>query len=239
MNTHVNDFTTTVKKYHKGLNKYKPLSRVRESELLKKAQKNDFFARQEILESNLRFVFNVANKYKGKGVPMEDLISEGNVGLVTAIDRFDEKRDVKFISYAVWWIKQSIQDCIKKNAYKNEFEGYADDNLSCNDSIKSSDEELSKDMINKSFVTEEEASAKKELDTNQKYVISKLLKKLDDKGRYVMKAYYGIDQNPMTLEDIGDELGLSKERIRQIKEKSLKFLRTEILLMEDANNLFS
>jgi RNA polymerase primary sigma factor len=239
MNTYVNDFTTTVKKYHKGLTKYKPLSRVRESELLKKAQKNDMFARQEILESNLRFVFNVANKYKGKGVPMEDLISEGNVGLVTAIDRFDEKKDVKFISYAVWWIKQSIQDCIKKNSYKNEFEEYADDSLSSNDKIKSSDEELSKDITNLSFVVEEEISSKKELDTNQKYIISKLLKKLDDKGQYVMKAYYGIDQNPMTLEDIGDELGLSKERIRQIREKSLKFLRTEIMLMDDVNNLFS
>lgn len=237
MNTYVNDFTTTVKKYHKSLEKYQPLSRVRESELIKRAKKNDLLARQQILESNLRFVFNVAQKFKGKGVALEDLISEGNIGLVTAIDKFDEKKDTKFITYAVWWIKLAMQECIKKNNLQREFETYTEDSVTTSKKIKSSDDEESGELVSNSFIHEQESVAK-ELSKEQKYILSKLLQKLSDKEQYIIKACYGIDRAPMTLEDIGDSLNISKERVRQIKEKSLRFLRTEIMLMDGISELF-
>ena len=117
MNVYVNDFNTTVQTYYADLKKYKSISREKEQELFKLIKKNDDVqAKNKIIESHLKFVFDVAKKYKGHGVPLEDLISEGNMGLTKAIEKFDENKGVKFISYAVWWIKQAIQEClIKRN----------------------------------------------------------------------------------------------------------------------------
>ena len=101
MNVYVNDFNTTVQTYYTNLKKYKPISREKEKELFKLIKNNNIEAKNELLESHLKFVFNVAKKYKGKGVPLEDLISEGNMGLTKAIEKFDDEKGVKFISYAV------------------------------------------------------------------------------------------------------------------------------------------
>jgi RNA polymerase primary sigma factor len=114
MNVYANDFNTTVQTYYTSLRKYKSISREKEIELFKLIKNDDEQAKKEIIESHLKFVFDVAKSYKGKGVPLEDLISEGNIGLAKAINRFDENKGVKFISYAVWWIKQSILDCLRK-----------------------------------------------------------------------------------------------------------------------------
>ena len=117
MNVYVNDFNTTVQTYYSNLKKFKPISREKEKELFKLIKNNDNVqAKQQIIESHLKFVFNVAKKYKGKGIPMEDLISEGNIGLTKAIEKFDDEKGVKFISYAVWWIRQSIQECLTKRS---------------------------------------------------------------------------------------------------------------------------
>ena len=102
-NLYVNDFSTTVKTYYDELKKYKPISREKEKELLIKAKNGDLNAQNEILTSNLRFVFNIAKRYKGNGAAISDLISEGNLGLVKAIQKFDPEKDVKFISYA-WFV---------------------------------------------------------------------------------------------------------------------------------------
>ena len=114
MNVYANDFNTTVQTYYTSLRKYKSISREKEIELFKLIKNDDEQAKKEIIESHLKFVFDVAKSYKGKGVPLEDLISEGNIGLAKAINRFDENKGVKFISYAVWWIKQSILECLRK-----------------------------------------------------------------------------------------------------------------------------
>ena len=100
-NAYANDFTTTVKTYYNDLKKCKPISRQRESELILRAKNGDLKAQNTILEANLRFVFNVAAKYKGNGVPLSDIISEGNLGLIKAIEKFDPSKNVKFISYDV------------------------------------------------------------------------------------------------------------------------------------------
>ena len=113
-NQYVNDFSTTVKTYYDELKKYKPISREKERKLLFKAKNGDLDAQNEILTSNLRFVFNIASRYKGQGAAISDLISEGNLGLVKAIQKFNPERDVKFISYAVWWVRNSMQEFIKK-----------------------------------------------------------------------------------------------------------------------------
>ena len=113
-NQHANDFTRTTEVYFEELKRYKPLTKAKERRLLKKCKKGNLKAKNEILESNLRFVFDIAKHYTGRGVSISELISDGNVGLLRAIDKFDETKDVKFISYAVWWIKQAMLESIKK-----------------------------------------------------------------------------------------------------------------------------
>ena len=114
MNQYANDFNDTVRVYYDDLKKYKPLTRAKEKRLLKKCKKGNLKAKNEIIESNLRFVFDIAKRYTGRGVSISELISDGNMGLLRAIDKFDETKDVKFISYAVWWIRQAMLESIKK-----------------------------------------------------------------------------------------------------------------------------
>lgn len=234
----VNDYTTTVRKYHKELGKYRPLTKVKEKELLSRAKKNDFFARQEILQSNLRFVFNVALGFKGKGVSMEDLISEGNYGLVKAIDKFNEKEDVKFISYAVWWVKESMRACIKKNEAKLDMEIKQDDLVITTTKSKVSEEENLDIESNETVFSDCYEVNGKELSKAKKHVVNNLLQQLSEREQFVIRASYGIDMPQMTLEDIGSEINVSKERARQIREEALRYLRTQIMLMDNIEDLW-
>ena len=114
MNQYVNDFNRTTQLYYDDLKKYKPITKAKEKRLLKLTRKGNLRAKNELLEANLKFVFDIAKHYSGRGLSMSELISEGNMGLIRAVDKFDEEKDVKFISYAVWWIKQGILEAIKK-----------------------------------------------------------------------------------------------------------------------------
>ena len=108
MNNYVNDFNETVGFYYKELKSCKPLSREEEMECILKAKKGDITARNKVLKANLRFVFDIAKVYKGSSVSIDDLIAEGNMGMIKAIDKFDVDFGTKFISYAVWWIREYI-----------------------------------------------------------------------------------------------------------------------------------
>ena len=238
-NQYVNDFNTTVKTYYNELKRYKPISREKEKELLIKAKNGDLKAQNEILTSNLRFVFNIASRYKGNGAAISDLISEGNLGLVKAIQKFDPSKDVKFISYAVWWIRNAMQEFIKKRQ------------ASLN--IEKEEEVLNKPLFSKGIpdsedewiekrdvvLSDEEDEEKRELHKNQRKVIDTLMSKLCGREKTIIEKYYGIYGNKSkNLEELGKELGITKERVRQIKEQGLKKLRSEILLIEGADFIF-
>ena len=126
---YANDFSPTVTTYYKELGKYRPIQKDEETELIIRAKNGDINAQNKILEANLRFVFNIAKRYKGMGVPLLDLISEGNLGLMKAIKKFDPNRDNKFITYAVWWVRESIKQFIKENTttYTVDCSIYEDD----------------------------------------------------------------------------------------------------------------
>ena len=239
-NQYVNDFSTTVRTYYDELKKYKPITRAKEKELIIKAKNGDLNAQNEILTANLRFVFNIASRYKGKGAAISDLISEGNMGLVKAIQKFNPERDVKFISYAVWWIRNSIQEFIKKRQmYLN---------------IEKEEDTLNKPVSNNSFtydvedeyvikketvLSNEEDEEKRELHKNQRKIVNELLSDLSEREKFIIEEYYGLNGKEKNLEEIGNILGLTKERIRQIKFESLKKLRSNILLMEGADFIFN
>ncbi len=239
INQYVNDFSTTVKTYYNELKKYKPISREKERELLIKAKNGDLKAQNEILTANLRFVFNIASRYKGNGAAISDLISEGNLGLIKAMQKFDLSKDVKFISYAVWWVRNAMQEFIKKRQASLNIEK-EDKTLSTplvsNGIPDSEDEWVERREV---MLSNEEDEAKQELHKNQRRIIDALMSKLQGREKKIVIEYYGIDgKKSKNLEELGKELGITKERVRQIKQVALNKLRSEILLIEGADFIF-
>ena len=191
-----------------------------------------------MITANLRFVFNIASKYKGNSVPIADLISEGNLGLIKAIHKFDPKRNVKFISYAVWWVRNSIQEFIKKRQSSIMFEKNEDSLINPSNENKLKDIEDDYSTMGEFIESNEEDEGTRELHMAQKETIEMLLSKLSKRERLIIEKYYGINGPEKNLEEIGNELGLTKERIRQIKFSGINKLRSEILLL-DISDLFS
>ena len=238
MNQYANDFTETVRVYYDDLKKYKPLTKAKERRLLKKCKKGNLKAKNEILEANLRFVFDIAKHYTGRGVPISELISDGNMGLLRAIEKFDESKDVKFISYAVWWIRQAMLESIKKrNAISFvEIEPNTDNDSSIDKKLIEDDED---DVSFNNDFSNENDEKSREVTENQRNIITSLIGTLSDRERDIVENYYGInDKKELTLTDIGKKYNLSSERVRQIKLNAIRKLRSKILLYDDLEDLF-
>ena len=189
MNQYANDFTRTVVAYYDDLKKYKPLTKAKEKRLLKLIKRGDLKAKNELLEANLKFVFDIAKHYTGRGLSISDLISEGNMGLLRAIDKFDETKDVKFISYAVWWIRQAMMEAIKKKKMLTMVE--IDPNQS-NDVIferSVSDDEDEVLGRNDTSFSDEKEEQKRELSHTQKEVVENLLCSLNKREKEIIESY--------------------------------------------------
>ena len=222
-NKNVVEYDTNVEKYFNDISNYKPLSREEEYELWKKYKyENDIEARNKLVSCNLKFVANIAKNYQGRGLSYSDLISEGNIGLIKAMDNFDGDKGFKLISYSVWWIKQSINEAIeKRNSMDTE-------DLPFN-KIKEEYDEEDNVLIEENDIEEENYNLNED---DIKSKIGNLMNFLSNKERSIITQYYGLDgEKPKTLEQIGKELGISKERIRQIKQTSMNKLRSEALLL--------
>ena len=237
-NSYVNDFSTTVKTYYDELKKYKPITRAKEKELIRKAKNGDIDAQNEILTSNLRFVFNIAGRYKGNGTAISDLISEGNLGLIKAIQKFDPDKDVKFISYAVWWVRNAMQEFIKKRQAYLAVEKEEDSLNSAVTEHRLTDEDDEYIIRADVVLSNEEDEETRELHENQKRIVDKLLTCLSDRERYIVERYYGICGKEKNLEEIGKEIGITKERVRQIKISAINKLRSNMLLLGVSEYLF-
>jgi|SRR4030095_778697 len=262
----------SIDKYLQEIGKVELLDVEEEIDLAKKIKYGDDKDKQKALEkltkANLRFVVSVAKQYQNQGLSLGDLINEGNLGLIKAAKRFDETRGFKFISYAVWWIRQSILQALAEQsrivrlplnrvgalnkigkAYstlEQEFEREPSaDELAeqldmslyeVSDTLKISGRHLS---IDAPFVHGED-SRLVDIMPNQnqplpdhtlineslKIEIQRALNTLSPRERDVLKLYYGLDQeNPLTLEEIGEKFKLTRERVRQIKEKAIRRLK--------------
>ena len=197
----------SLEKYLQEISRESLLTQEEEIELSKKIHEGDCKALERLVRANLRFVVTVANQYKDQELSMPDLINEGNVGLIRAAEKFDEKRGFRFITYAVWWIRERILHALAEEQRNN--------------SRQLSGELPSPDtLIATSGLSSETVSA----ETNQALCL------LSERERLIIERSFGINGQPdMTLEEIGNSLDLSRERVRQIREKAIRKLRaTEI-----------
>ena len=234
-NDYINDFTDSVRIYHNELKKYDILkSKEEEYELLKKAKANDVEARNKILESHLRLVVKLAKKYNGKGIPMGEIISEGNMGLIRAIEKFDFSRNVRFSVCAYWWIESAIIELCKKYT-KIEMNEISEEEIMNQSSYDNTIFDEYDDVILKkeTLFSEDVNEHMNDIQHQHGKVVTKLLNALTDRERYIIQCYFGIENEKMTLDEIGETLSLSKERVRQCKKVALRKMRCEIMSSND------
>jgi RNA polymerase primary sigma factor len=241
--------------YLKDIRKIKVMTPKREQELailmnsgnLSEKERNEI--ERELLEGNLRFVITVAKQYQNQGLEFSDLIAEGNYGLLKAIQNFDWSKNLRFISYAVWWVKQSILQSLNDNARTIRLPvNVVQDLHRAKKEIESNGGELDEKFQNLPSMVDLDMNINEEGDTlvdiiknefadmpdesfNSKDILKNklldILNILDERERIIIEDYYGLSGTSRTLEDIGTDFNLTKERVRQIKEKSLRKLRDQ------------
>jgi RNA polymerase primary sigma factor len=193
------------------LNKGRGLSREKERELALNIQAGDNKALNELVEANLKYVVTIAKKFAWTGLPLYDLISEGNLGLIKAAKKFDPDRGTKFITCARPWITQAIQTYVQSSNIDKEMTNIDDYVF---------DEETSSEMINEDFEDEIHNIQ------SRSNAINELLSCLTKREYRVLEAYFGLNNaQEMTLDEIGEEMGLTQERVRQIKDESIEKLQ--------------
>lgn len=209
----VKDYEEEIDYYFDSLKDYRKLSREEEYNLGIKIQNGDKNALNKLVEHNLRFVINIAKGYREHGVPFADLISEGNLGLIHAANKFDPTKEIRFISYAVWWIKCYINDFIDKQG------GYTEISTD-----EYGDYQYREDQINTEF--EENLNNL----NDRKSTIADLLVCLKDRERKIIQMSFGLNGvKEMTLDEISKVTDLSMERVRQIKDDAIMKLKCEVL----------
>ncbi len=256
-----------LEKYLQEISKEELISAEEEIELAQRIRQGDQNALDRLVKANLRFVVSVAKQYQNQGMSLTDLINEGNMGLLKAAQKFDETRGFKFISYAVWWIRQSILQALaeqsrivrlplnqvgavnKINRAANRFEqeherkpstlelSYDTDlpvdkideamaantrHVSVDAPFSESDDSSLLDLLTNDDIPDTDSSL---VDESLKTEVSQALMTLSERERNIVKAFFGIGQPEMTLDEIGMKFGLTRERVRQIKEKALRHLR--------------
>ncbi len=261
-------YSHALKRYFEEISHEEPLTPEEEIELAAKVKQGDSQALDKLLRANLRFVVSVAKKYQNHGLSLEDLINEGNIGLIKAAQRFDETRGFKFISYAVWWIRQTILQSISEysrlirlplnivgnlnkitritSEFEQEYEReptseeiediLVHENIDLDvarqltEGTLSIDSPLGRDgsgTLQDILCGQEEYEPGRLLTEESFHLeIKRALRSLDKREARIIRLYFGIDQElPMTLDEIGSIMNLTRERVRQVKEKALRKLR--------------
>ena len=254
--------------YLKEISQYPLIDRAEEARLAKLIRKQDPEALDKLVRSNLRFVVSVAKKYQNQGVPLSDLINEGNTGLIRAAHKFDETKGIKFISYAVWWIRQAILQALAEQSRivrvplnragalhrigrqsssllqelgreptvqeiaegldisKEEVErtlAISHSHLSLDAPLTPGEDTRLLDYLPDQYGPGPEDEV---FEHALKRTVEDALASLKERESKILRLYFGLDdQDPMTLEEIGELLGITRERVRQIKEKALVRLR--------------
>lgn len=261
--------SASLEKYFNDINKVEMVTPEEEVALAKRIQKGDEVACEKLVKANLRFVVSVAKQYQNQSLSLNDLINEGNLGLIKAAKKFDPTRGFKFISYAVWWIRQSIMQAMAEQSRMvrlplNKVGTISKVNRAISDLEQHLERTPTEEELAK-ILDMQENDVKNTLTTNTKHVsvdapfhegesgslldvmenngsertdqhmvhnhslsveTERTLSQLNERDKLVVKMFYGIGtEQAMSLENIGEELGLTRERVRQIKEKSIQKLQ--------------
>lgn len=241
----------SIKQYLNDIRKTQPLTKEEEQVLFTQAHKGNAVARQRLIEANMRFVLKVAMQYRSCPIPLQDLISEGSIGLARAIDSYEPERGLKFISYGVWWIKAYITKAIDEKA--NLIRLPANQNINVRKALKdhAQGKELTDEVKGLMQFGQKSVSFDSPLNSDSKTTYSDVLKddsiinpdaeseikgiedlvkdlmaQLPEKEKTVIGSIYGIDrESPQTLRDVGSYMNISHERVRQLRDQALKRLR--------------
>ena len=243
-----------------------PLKPEVEMELASKSRQGDIQARDKLIRAHLKFVVSVARKYRNQGLPLQDLINEGNIGLIKAAEKFDETRGIRFISYAVWWIRQSIVQALAEEAgivrvplqqvnTHNRVNRVSKQFVQTNERWPSNEElaimlDMSSDKVSQSANTGRSLSVDAKLAQGENTTLLDVLVNddapmadglladktlmndlelslatLDERQKTVVRMCYGIGEEQFSMAEIGQRLGITRERVRQIRDKALRKLR--------------
>ena len=259
--------SASLDKYLQEIGKEDLITVEEEVELAQRIRKGDQKALEKLTRANLRFVVSVAKQYQNQGLSLPDLINEGNLGLIKAAEKFDETRGFKFISYAVWWIRQSILQALAEqsrivrlplnqvgslNKINKAFSRFEQENErrpspeeladsldlpaeKVADTLRVSGRHISVDapfvegednslldvLVNDDSPISDRTLINESLSTE----VERALSTLTERERDIIKLFFGINTQEMTLEEIGEKFGLTRERVRQIKEKAIRRLR--------------
>ena len=259
--------SASLDKYLQEIGKEELITVEEEVELAQRIRKGDQEALEKLTKANLRFVVSVAKQYQNQGLSLPDLINEGNLGLIKAAEKFDETRGFKFISYAVWWIRQSILQALAEqsrivrlplnqvgslNKINKAFGRFEQENErvpspeeladmldipkeKVSDTLRVSGRHVSVDapfadgednnlldvLVNADSPNADRGLINESLATE----VDRALDTLTDREKDIIKYFFGIGYPEMTLEEIGEKFGLTRERVRQIKEKAIRRLR--------------
>lgn len=258
----------SLNRYLREISAYPLLARAEEVELARRSREGDLEAREALVRANLRFVVTVAKKYQHRGLALADLINEGNIGLMRAAQKFDETRGIKFISYAVWWIRQAVLQAVaeqsrvirvplsrsgvvnrigRRSAVLTQLLGREPTLREVADDLQLTEDELtqaltvSQDLLSldgpataagEGRLLDTLADGSNRLPDDDLYAqalrgaVQGAIASLSEREARVLRMYYGFDEaEPMTLEAIGATLGITRERVRQIRERALRRLR--------------
>mgnify|MGYP002749799087 CR=1 FL=1 len=270
---YLNDFKDdkSLSLYLKVIGKYRPLTLMQEKDCAKRIKRGDKLALETLVKANLRFVIGVALTYRSSGIPLGDLINEGNIGLINSAKKYNEKKNFKFISYAVWWIRQSILALIARQSRLYNLPSYcvaniykvrkANQNLEQKLKRQPTQEEIAQNtnlslkalkfaefndqknisldayigdredscslyeiLENKNSENPDEHVTKESINNS----IKKAIDSLPVREKKVIELYFGLNEdNPYTLEDIGNYFKVSRERIRQLKDRAIFRLKAK------------
>lgn len=260
--------TASLDKYLQEISKVEMITAEEEVDLARRIRQGDQAALNKLTRANLRFVISVSKQYQNQGLSLPDLINEGNLGLIKAAQRFDETRGFKFISYAVWWIRQSILQALAEQArivrlplnkigslnkinkaysvLEQEYEREPSEEelseklnipvIDIRDNLRNSGRHVSMDaplsndedggsMYDVMLGDDSENPEKGLLNESLKSEIERVLGSLTDREADIVKYYFGLNGPALSLEEIGDKFDLTRERVRQIKEKAIRRLK--------------
>jgi RNA polymerase primary sigma factor len=244
-----------ISSYLKDIRKLTVMTPERERELAEKMLSSKISIQEkeeikkELLEGNLRFVITVSKQYQNQGLDFPDLVAEGNYGLLKAIENFDWSKKLRFISYAVWWVRQSILQSLNENARTIRLPVNVVQELQkAKKELEKANVELPEKFVNLPYTVNLDSPMNEDGDTLMDVIINPnadsadslmttevtlkdklfdMLNVLDERERVIVEEYCGLSGSTRTLEDIGNEFDLTKERVRHIKEKALRKLRNE------------